>query len=278
MLTFPNCKINLGLHILEKRNDGYHNLETVFYPLPIKDVLEIIYKDSVDLEFSLSGMTIDGQLDKNICVKAYHLLKKDFPRLPTVQMHLHKAIPMGAGLGGGSADGTFALKLLDKKFNLGLAEAQLTNYALMLGSDCPFFIKNKPCLATGRGEIIETMTVNLSDYKFVIIYPGIHISTAWAFANIKPSYPVKSIKDIIYQPVTTWKEELQNDFETPVFEQYPAVKKIKSDLYHAGAVYASMTGSGSSVYGIFEKGEKISLSFPESYYVKELPGQLKQTV
>src|SRR5436190_7695211 len=202
MILFPNCKINLGLNIVKKRDDGYHDIETVFFPVHLKDSLEIIEKEK--FEFSTSGFSIEGEQDKNLCIKAYNLLKKDFPELPAIQMHLHKAIPMGAGLGGGSADGAFTLKLLKKKFDLTLSEKQLINYSLQLGSDCPFFILNTPCFATGRGEVLEQIEIDLSAYKIFIVYPGIHVSTAWAFANIKPSIPARSIKEIITKGIETW--------------------------------------------------------------------------
>jgi len=268
MVSFPNCKINFGLNIVNKRDDGYHDIETFFFPVHLKDSLEIIEKEK--LEFSTSGFSIEGEPEKNLCIKAYDLLKKDFPQLPAVQMHLHKAIPMGAGLGGGSADGAFTLKLLNKKFDLSLSEIQLINYSLQLGSDCPFFILNRPCFATGRGEILEQTELDLSEYKFLIVHPLIHIGTAWAFTTIKPLKPGKSIKQIIQQPISTWKAELINDFEKPVFEKYPEIKKIKDKLYNAGAIYASMSGSGSAVYGIFKKEKAISISFPDNYFVKTL--------
>jgi len=268
MVSFPNCKINFGLNIVNKRDDGYHDIETFFFPVHLKDSLEIIEKEK--LEFSTSGFSIEGEPEKNLCIKAYDLLKKDFPQLPAVQMHLHKAIPMGAGLGGGSADGAFTLKLLNKKFDLSLSEKQLINYSLQLGSDCPFFILNKPCFATGRGEILEQTELDLSEYKFLVVHPPIHISTAWAFSTIKPLKPSKSINQIIQQSILTWKAELINDFEKPVFEKYPEIKKIKDKLYNAGAIYASMSGSGSAVYGIFKKEKAISISFPDNYFVKTL--------
>ena len=268
MVLFPNCKINLGLNIVNKRSDGYHNIETVFLPIQLKDALEVIEKE--EFEFSSTGLSIEGEIEKNLCVKGYHLLKKDFPYLSNVQMHLHKAIPMGAGLGGGSSDGAFTLKLLNKKFELNLSEKQLIDYSLKLGSDCPFFIVNKPCFATSRGEILEPIALDLSTYKIVIVHPDIHVSTAWAFSNINPQGPVKSIQQIIQQPILTWKNELSNDFETPVFKKYPEIKKIKDELYDSGAIYAAMSGSGSAVYGIFRKEKAISLSFPKNYFVKTL--------
>jgi len=197
-------------------------------------------------------------------------LKKEFPQLPTIQLHLYKAIPMGAGLGGGSADGAFTLRLLNKKFGLSLSEKQLINYALQLGSDCPFFILNKPCFAKGRGEILEQLNIDLSDFKILLVHPGIHINTTRAFSTVKPVLSKKSLKDIIQQPIETWKKELKNDFEDPVFVQYPEIKNIKGELYRSGAIYSSMSGSGSAVYAIFEKDKKLSLPFPGNYFVKEL--------
>lgn len=270
MISFPNCKINLGLNIVGKRADGYHDLETVFYPLMIKDVIEVIQttddrRQTTDVDFSSSGLTVEGNIENNLCIKAYHLLKKDFTSLPSIKMHLHKNIPIGAGLGGGSADCAFTLVLLNKKFNLNLSQRQLIHYALLLGSDCPFFIFNEPSFATSRGENLAPVTLDLSHYKFVIINPAIHISTAWAFAQITPLVPQKSIQQIINQPIETWKDELKNDFEVPVMNQYPVIKNIKTELYNAGAVYVSMSGSGSTVFGIFDKNIQPKLSFPKDF-------------
>ena len=249
MVSFPNCKINLGLHITGKRPDGYHNLETIFYPISIKDVIEIVPSDT--FQFITSGLLINGSSDENLCVKAYRLLKKDFPGLPPVKMWLHKHIPMEAGLGGGSADGAFTLKLLNEKLSLNLSTDQLIGYASQLGSDCPFFIFNTPCHATGRGEVIEPFPLDLSGYSWVIVHPEIHIKTAWAFSRINPQAQQKSLKEIIVLPMEQWKDELKNDFEDPVLSEYPQLLGIKEKLYEAGAVYVSMTGSGSSFYGLF---------------------------
>jgi len=268
MVLFPNCKINLGLNIIDKRSDGYHDLETVFYPVQLKEAVEVI--ESSSFQFSTSGLTIDGDDQNNLCIKAYHLLKKDTPHLPAIQMHLHKAIPMGAGLGGGSADGAFTLKILNKKFDLRLTEKQLIDHSLQLGSDCPFFIINKPCYATGRGGNLKKIDLDLNNYKIVIVHTGIHISTAWAFGNITPQKPIRTINEIIQQPIETWKNDLKNDFEEPVFNKYSEIKKIKDELYNAGAVYASMSGSGSAVYGFFDKQKQISISFPKNYFIKIL--------
>lgn len=251
MVVFPNAKINLGLNIVRKRGDGYHDLETIFYPVLIKDVLEVIRSD--EFSFSASGLPISGSSNDNLCVKAFNLLKADFPDLPNIQTHLLKAIPMGAGLGGGSADGAFMLKMLNDKFQLELSTEQLMGYALQLGSDCPFFIINKPCFGTGRGEVLEPISLDLSGYKFVLVNPGIHVSTAAAFSQLVPKDPVKSIRQLIEQPVETWKYELVNDFEMPVFNQHPVLADIKQQLYDAGAAYASMSGSGSTLFGMFEK-------------------------
>jgi len=271
MILFPNCKINLGLNIIRKREDGYHDLETIFYPVELKDALEGISLGESNPEagvlFSSTGLEFQGDAADNLSVKAWHLLKKDFPAVQPVQMHLHKVIPMGAGLGGGSADGAFSLRLIDQLFRLHLSHEQLVNYALQLGSDCPFFILNKPCYATGRGEQLQEITLDLSGYQFVIVYPGIHVSTAEAFSTILPAKPLRSVSSIIQLPVQQWKELLVNDFERPVCSIYPEIAFIKNELYHKGAVYASMTGSGSSVYGIFEKGVLPGFSFDASYKV-----------
>ncbi|MDR3713628.1 MAG: 4-(cytidine 5'-diphospho)-2-C-methyl-D-erythritol kinase [Puia sp.] len=251
MVLFPNCKINLGLHITAKRKDGYHELETVFFPVPLKDVIELIRSD--ELHFQAYGLAIPGDIDTNLCVKAYRLLKQDFSDLPPVDMRLYKKIPMGAGLGGGSSDGAFMLKALNDKFQLQLDDRQLREYAGRLGSDCPFFLVNQPCYATGRGELLEPVALDLSGHSIVFIHPGVHVKTAWAFAQLKPARPERSIKEIIGGPLSDWKTFLTNDFEKPVIKEYPQLASLKDKLYSAGAVYASMTGSGSSFFGIFPK-------------------------
>ncbi len=258
MVCFPNCKINLGLNITQKRADGYHTIETIFYPINLKDALEVITNNQSDstqtlhINFSASGIPIPGDTANNLCIKAFQLLRNDFPNIPPIQMHLHKNIPMGAGLGGGSADGAFALKLLNEKYQLNLSQQQLINYAAVLGSDCPFFIINQPSYATGRGEILTPITLDLSAYTFVLVHPNIHINTKWAFEQLTPSKPTNAVDQIIQQPIETWKEQLINDFEAPIIQQYPIIGEIKNTLYKNGAVYASMTGSGSTVFGIFK--------------------------
>ncbi len=202
--------------------------------------------------------------------KSLPIIKKKIPQLPSIKLHLHKTIPPAAGLGGGSADGAFTLKLLNQKYGLGLSTKELLDYALKLGTDCPFFIINQSCVAHGRGEFLETMNLDLSGYKFIIVNPGIHISTTKAFSFIVPALPSKSIKNIIQQPIETWKGNLKNDFEEPLFKKHPEIRVLRDDLYKAGAIYASMTGSGSTVYGIFKKDMDASLVFPGNYFIKEL--------
>jgi 4-diphosphocytidyl-2-C-methyl-D-erythritol kinase len=245
---------------VEKRSDGYHNLETVFYPLPLTDILEVIAgkelarKDSGPA-LSLSGLPVAGDQENNLCIKAWQLLKRDHIHLPPVLMHLHKNIPMGAGLGGGSSDGAYTLRALNEKFGLKLSDEKLASYALSLGSDCPFFIFNQPAFASGRGEIMKPVNRDLSMYSFLIVNPRIHINTAQAFSRIVPAPAAADLSESIMLPVETWKDLVKNDFEEPAFFYYPALKQIKTWLYEAGALYASMTGSGSCFYGIFPKNK-----------------------
>jgi 4-diphosphocytidyl-2-C-methyl-D-erythritol kinase len=270
MVLFPNAKINLGLRVIRKREDGYHDIETVFYPIHgLRDALEIVRgTNDTPVDFNMTGLPVQGEIHQNLCVKAYTLLQQDFPSLPAIQMHLHKTIPMGAGLGGGSADGAFTLRLLDQHFQLGLTQDQLIQYALQLGSDCPFFILNQPCFATGRGEIMQPLSLNLSSYQFVLVNPGIHVPTGWAFAQLQPTVPNISCEQIVMQDPSTWRDQLLNDFEDAVMTAYPTIRTIKKQLYEHGAVYASMTGTGSTVYGMFKKETDLStLSFADSFFV-----------
>ncbi|WP_336594724.1 4-(cytidine 5'-diphospho)-2-C-methyl-D-erythritol kinase, partial [Bacteroides acidifaciens] len=252
MIVFPNIKINLGLSITEKRPDGYHNLETVFYPVALEDALEIRALPEADKKITLHqyGMEITGNPEDNLVAKAYSLLDKEF-HLPPVEIHLYKHIPSGAGLGGGSSDAAFMLKLLNGHFHLNLSEEQLEIYAATLGADCAFFIKNKPVYAEGIGNIFSPIELSLKGYQIMIVKPDVFVSTREAFANIHPHHPEYPVKEVIRRPVAEWKDTLINDFEASVFPQHPVIGEIKKELYNQGALYASMSGSGSSVVGLF---------------------------
>jgi len=265
MIVFPNCKINLGLHILNKREDSFHNIETILYPVRWCDALEAI--PSEEFSFRVEGGKIEGSPEDNLCVKAFRLLEKELG-IPPVKMCLLKNIPTGAGLGGGSSDAAFTLKLLNDLFELKLSADQLKHFASQLGSDCTFFVDNKPCLATGRGNELRGIDVDLSSHYITIVYPNIKISTAWAYAKSKPvsaQAEVKSLVDILKLPVNEWKGNLQNDFEEIVFKEYPEIASVKNMLYENGALYSSMSGSGSSVFGIFKEEKEIS--FAASYNI-----------
>jgi 4-diphosphocytidyl-2-C-methyl-D-erythritol kinase len=252
MIAFPHAKINLGLSIVRKRTDGFHDLETVFYPIPVRDALEIIH--STENIFSSSGLPISGNEKDNLVLKAYYLLKQRYPQISPLEIHLLKAIPMGAGLGGGSSDAAALIRLVQQLFNISMTTKELFSLAMELGSDCPFFMQNSPCFATGRGEILEPVTLDLSAYSLLLIHPELKIETAWAYSRIIPASPLHNLKEIILQPVSQWQTCMSNDFEKPVFAQYPELKQNKDQLYTAGALYAAMTGSGSTIFGIFEKG------------------------
>jgi 4-diphosphocytidyl-2-C-methyl-D-erythritol kinase len=263
MLTFPNAKINLGLNITGKRDDKFHNIESVFYPVNWTDALEIVQSGS--FKITLSGIPIDGNAEENLCAKVYHLLKEKF-NLPPVHIHLHKNIPVGAGLGGGSSDAAFTTKLLNKKFDLRLSEEEMENIVRPLGSDCAFFIGNKPVFATGKGDIFEKINFSLKGKFILIIFPGIHISTKEAYSSVSPKVPEIRIPDILIKDPSAWKALLKNDFEYSVFPEYPLLFSLKEELYKTGAIYAAMTGSGSAMYGIFDCEPDINL-FPESYRI-----------
>lgn len=253
MILFPNAKINLGLNVVAKRADGYHNLETVFYPIPIKDALEVLVSpnQSDSVYYSSSGIIVDGPVEKNLCVKAYNLLKLDFDLAP-VKIHLHKTIPMGGGLGGGSADAAFMLVAINNLMKLSLSDDELIKYAARLGADCAFFIKNSPCYATGIGEILTPIDLSLAGCYLVLLNPNIHVSTAEAFSNIKPTKPIRSVLDVVREPRHIWPHNLHNDFEGSVFPVHPEIQRLKEALYADGAFYCSMSGSGSSVYALFD--------------------------
>ncbi|MFX1708284.1 4-(cytidine 5'-diphospho)-2-C-methyl-D-erythritol kinase [Chitinophaga sp. CC14] len=265
MIVFPNCKINLGLHVTGKRPDGFHDLETIFYPLPVNDALEVI--THTQLQFESSGIPVPGDAADNLCIRAFQLLQADFPQLQPVNIHLLKNIPIGAGLGGGSADAAFMLQLLNQKYQLGLPEAALVNYAAQLGSDCPFFVVNKPCYATGRGEIMEEITLDLSGYSFLLVHPGIHVNTGWAFKQLIPGTPVHSLREMIRLPVEEWKDIVTNDFEAPVFRAHSVLGAIKEQMYASGAIYAAMSGSGSAIFGIYPKNKIADILWDASYRV-----------
>ncbi len=267
MIVYPNCKINLGLKVLNQRDDGFHNIESVIVPVPLYDALEIMEnKKQVKavIDFSISGASVEGELNTNLCVKAYTLLDQDF-KLPPVNMHLHKIIPMGAGLGGGSSDGAFTLVLLNQIFGLGIKPLHLKKYALKLGSDCPFFIENAPSMVGGRGEKIKKIAPELEGLHIVIIYPGIHISTALAYKNLQKTVYKDPLQELPDWNIKIWQKKLKNDFEPYAFAKYPLLKKLKEALYSKGAVYASMSGSGSAIYGLFDAKIKIPKAW-EKYF------------
>jgi 4-diphosphocytidyl-2-C-methyl-D-erythritol kinase len=267
MIVFPNAKINIGLNIIEKRPDGFHNLESVFFPVMWHDALEILIDNEQpngNIAFSSGGLDIPGDSNQNLCVKAYHLLRNEYD-LPALKVHLHKNIPMGAGLGGGSSDAAFFIKALNEVCNVGLSWGEMHYYAKQLGSDCSFFISNKPAFATQKGDELELIDIKLTGKYIAIVHPGIHVSTAEAYAGVKSQKPQNSLKELLlHQPIEKWKELVVNDFEISVFAKFPAIKELKILLYNAGALYASMSGSGSAVYGIFN--EKPELNLPNKNY------------
>jgi len=263
MILFPNAKINLGLHVLSKRKDGYHDIETCMVPIPLFDALEIILDKKTT--FTSTGLEIPGNEKDNLILKALKLIRKDFNEMPPVNIHLHKNIPMGAGLGGGSADAAFALKLYNNLFDLFLEDWFLEDYAAVLGSDCPFFIENTPKIATGRGEILEEVKVDLKGKWILLVNPKLHIGTKEAYAGLTPKLPDHSIKDLLPNR-DLWKEHLVNDFETSIFKIYPQIDKLKKEMYERGAFYAAMSGSGSTVFGLFDE-EPDADRFEEEYYV-----------
>ncbi|MDR0725819.1 MAG: 4-(cytidine 5'-diphospho)-2-C-methyl-D-erythritol kinase [Prevotellaceae bacterium] len=248
MISFPCAKINLGLNVISKRDDGYHNIETVFFPVTgLTDVLEIVESDR--FSFTQTGIHIDSPTEDNLCVKAFRILEKDYS-LPPVSIYLHKVIPPGAGLGGGSSDAAFTLTALNKIFGLGISHERLKSYAAMLGSDCAFFIDNIPSKASGRGELLEPVEIDISGLYIKIVTPDIHVSTKEAYTNITPHIPEISITEIIKLPVEQWKDKLHNDFEKSIFPLHPTIAEIKEKMYEQGAVYSSMSGSGAAVFGL----------------------------
>ncbi len=255
MIAFPNAKINIGLHITKRRADGYHNLETIFYPVQIKDALEIVENDQT--VFTSSGIIIPGNAESNLCLKAYRLLKTDYD-LPPVAIHLHKNIPIGAGLGGGSADAAFCVKLLNQKYDLSLNSEQMAGYARQIGADCAFFIENQPVYAFEKGDRFEPVNLDFRDYTIVVVMPPVHVSTAEAYQGVTPQPSSQSLKELVRQPVGEWRDFIKNDFEKHILQNHPIIAEIKEDLYAAGALYASMSGSGAAVFGIFNQAPDLT--------------------
>jgi len=258
-----NAKINLGLYITERRPDGFHNLETVFFPVRCADFIEV--SRSEELFFESYNRPIPGEPMNNLCIKAYQLLQVDFD-LPPVSIRLLKNLPIGAGMGGGSSNGTFTLRALNTLFNLSLTNDQLKQYSSKLGSDCPFFVENKPLLAKGTGDVFEEIDLDLSGHQLVLVYPSLHINTGKAFKKIKPQAPEHSLRQSLAKPIAAWKDCLFNDFEAAIFPDFPVLKDIKAKLYEAGALYAAMSGSGSTIFGIFKNEKKINLSFDTNFW------------
>ena len=259
MVVFPNAKINIGLNILRQRSDGYHDLETIFYPIGLKDALEFVENNTNEVNLTCSGISMDVEPEKNIVLKAYRLLSSSVT-LPGLDIHLHKAIPYGAGLGGGSSDAAFLLKSLNEHFELKLSKEKLKSNALVLGADCSFFIENKPALATGIGEILKSIEVNLKGYTILLIKPPFGVVTKDAYAKIEPAVPQHSLNDSVREKPENWMGKINNDFEEPVFHLYPEISNIKKALLDKGAIYASMSGSGSSVFGLFKTEPDIELN------------------
>lgn len=266
MICFPNAKINLGLRITERRPDGYHNLETAFYPVPLRDALEIVpLTERGDFRLKVSGNMPDADQENNLVSKAFRLLQSHFSLKPC-DVYLYKAIPSGAGLGGGSSDAAFMLKLISEEQQLNLSDKELEGYASLLGSDCSFFIGNKPVFAKGTGNVFEDTSVSLNGFQLILVKPDVHVSTAEAYSLVKPEYPQFSLKELLKEPVRLWKNLIFNDFEPGVFEKFPVVGRIKQFFYDKGAVFALMTGSGSAVYGLFEQPADLNKDFKDCFY------------
>jgi len=257
MITFPNAKINIGLNILRKRADEFHDIESLFYPVAFFDVLELV--KSKQFEFTSSGLDIPGHSANNLCIKAYNIIKNDYS-IGNVKMHLHKVIPMGAGLGGGSANGAFCINMLNELFELNIPVKKRINYAAQLGSDCSFFIENRSAFATGKGEILRPLNVDLSGKWIILVNPNIHVSTADAFSGVTVDDSKTDLIDKLTSPLSRWNESIINEFETSVFKKYPQIESLKKELYDSGAEYASMTGSGSTIYGIFDQEPAVSFN------------------
>lgn len=271
MITFPHAKINIGLQVTERRPDGYHNLDTVFYPIPLHDALEIIVAEGADYDcrIHLSGVNIEGDPDSNLVVRAYRLLAQDYP-LPPVDIYLHKHIPTGAGLGGGSADASFMLRLLNEAFSLGVSTEQLEAYAAQLGADCPFFITGTPVYATGIGNEFHPITLDLSGMYIVVVKPDVFVSTKEAYSMVQPEKPAITLDKKIARPISEWRDTISNDFEKGIFALHPELETIKSKLYELGATYAAMSGSGAALFGLFtSEVDDIEQHFEGCFCVQE---------
>ena len=271
MITFPVAKINLGLNVVEKRADGYHNLQTVFYPVPIMDALEIVpmsdgFPSDVDCDLKVTNITIEGDEQRNLVVRAYHLLKADYPELPRVHAHLWKGIPTQAGMGGGSSDCGYMIRLLNETFDMGLSSEQMQQYAARLGADCAFFIESSACYAEGIGERLQPIDLDLSGWHIGVVRPDIPVPTKEAFSRIHPHYPALNCRDVVKQPVETWRDRLTNDFEESVFVLHPEIGAVKEQLYKMGATYAAMSGSGSALFGLFkDEPDALRQTFPDMF-------------
>ena len=270
MLIFPQAKINLGLNIVERRPDGYHNLETVFYPVPLCDAIEVQPMDSgfpskTDCDLKVSGISVEGDEQSNLVVRAYQLLKNEFPQLPRLHIHLHKAIPTQAGMGGGSSDAASMLVLLNRHFQLRLTSQQLIDRATQLGADCPFFIMGTPAYAEGIGERLQPLSLSLKGWWLAIVKPPVSVSTREAFARITPQHPDACCRDIVGLSVEQWQKQLVNDFEASVFAQHPQIGQVKEQLLQLGAVYSAMSGSGSAVFGLFCQQFDVQKHFPKMF-------------
>ncbi len=274
MIVFPNCKINLGLWVTQRRKDGYHNIQTVMFPVPWCDVLEIVSAKDSGTTITITGIPVGGEAENNLCYRAWQMLADAFG-IPPVHIHLHKVIPTGAGLGGGSSDASFTLRLLNVLFKLNLDNDALRTFAVKLGMDCPFFIENVPALSTGRGEFLKPVSLYLDGLYLVVVKPPVHVSTAAAFIGIKPLSRENSIDEYTDASIEHWRHTLHNDFENNVFELYPDILEIKNSLYRQGAVYASMSGSGSAVYGLFKK-ETAIMDYPGCEVFQTLLGSQSQ--
>ena len=276
MLVFPNAKINLGLNVISKRNDGFHNIESVMFPVDLCDILEfipVVDARAKQINLSITGLNLDSDLEDNLLIKTYNLLAEDYD-IPALDIHLHKIIPFGAGLGGGSSDAAFFIKALNEEFSLNISNKKLKELSAKIGSDCPFFIDNKPVFASGKGEEMQAVDFSLAGYYLFIVSPKIMVSTKFAYSSVRPSKPEISIDKLLSLPIETWKENIKNDFEDSIFKYYPEIKGIKLKLYQSGALYASMTGSGSSVFGIFKSAVMLKDSFKDYFVWQE---EIKKT-